>query len=192
VRHQLKTAIATQSGSGTGQLLNAAYNFGAGGRFTKATVNAIITGIAGGDIKRRDVDYVYGNADKEEVTRLNRAGTTTAYANFAYDLAGNQTQPSYPAGTTVASPSDSGSAETFDYLYDGEDRLRRVTKKVAAAVTGSEEYWYDEQGARVAVLKRDAAGAKVELRWSIGDTQAHYNATGTVTKHLRIAAYSRH
>jgi hypothetical protein len=186
MRHQLKTAIATQSGSGTGQRLNAAYNFGNGGRFTKATVNSAITGIAGGDIKRRDVDYVYGNADKEQVTRLNRAGTTTAYANFTYDLAGNQTQRSYPAGTTVASPSDSGSAETFDYLYDGEDRLRRVVKKVGpiatAVVTGSEEYWYDEQGARVAVLKRDAAGAKVELRWFIGDTQAHYNATGTVTK----------
>jgi hypothetical protein len=59
MRHQLKTAIATQSGSGTGQRLNAAYNFGAGGRFTKAKVNAAITG---GDIKRRDVDYVYGNA----------------------------------------------------------------------------------------------------------------------------------
>jgi hypothetical protein len=59
MRHQLKTAIATQSGSGTGQRLNAAYNFGAGGRFTKATVNSAITGIAGGDIKRRDV--VNGN-----------------------------------------------------------------------------------------------------------------------------------
>ena len=49
-------------------------------------------------------------------------------------------------------------------------------------VTGSEEYWYDEQGARVGVLKRDPAGAKQELRWFIGDTQAHYDAAGVVTK----------
>jgi hypothetical protein len=41
--HQLKAAIATQSGSGTGQSLNAAYNFGAGSRFTTATVNSAIT-----------------------------------------------------------------------------------------------------------------------------------------------------
>ena len=32
------------------------------------------------------------------------------------------------------------------------------------------------------VQKRDAAGAKTELLWFIGDTQAHYDANGNVTK----------
>jgi RHS repeat-associated protein len=183
-RHQLLTATATQSGSGTGQRLNQTFAFGAGGRFTRATVNSLIAAVAGtgSDIKRRDVDYIYGNADKEQVTQLKRSGTTTAYANYAYDDAGNQTQRSYPAGTLTASPSESGNAETFDYLYDGDDRLRRVTKRVSAVVTGSEEYWYDNGGQRIAVLKRNATGVVQELRWFIGDTQAHYDAAGVVTK----------
>jgi RHS repeat-associated protein len=122
------------------------------------------------------------SADKEQVTQLKKTGTTTAYANYAYDDAGNQTQRSYPAGTLLDSPSESGNAETFDYVYDGDDRLRRVTKRVSNVVTGSEEYWYDNGGQRIAVLKRNASGVVQELRWFIGDTQAHYDAAGVVTK----------
>ena len=32
------------------------------------------------------------------------------------------------------------------------------------------------------IVKRDAAGVKTELIWFIGDVEAHYDATGTVTK----------
>ena len=76
----------------------------------------------------------------------------------------------------------------WDYLYDGEDRLRRVTKRsvvtppVVPVVYGIEEYWYDENGARVGVLKRNGSGVVQELIWFIGDTQAHYSAAGAVTK----------
>ena len=110
----------------------------------------------------------------------NQTAASPTYASYRYDAAGNQTERYYPAGSPASG--SGASSETFLYVYDGEDRLRRVTKKVAGVVMGSEEYWYDEQGARVGVLKRDGAGTKQELRWFIGDTQAHYDGAGAVTK----------
>jgi RHS repeat-associated protein len=67
-------------------------------------------------------------------------------------------------------------------VYDGKDQLRRATKKNSANfVQGSEEYWYDPFGQRIAIVKRDAVGAKTEMIWFIGDTEAHYDAEGKIT-----------
>jgi RHS repeat-associated protein len=83
-------------------------------------------------------------------------------------------------GGQVASCTGAG-MEKLEYVYDGKDQLRRVTRKLAGVVTGSEEYWYGMAGNRVSILKRDAAGTKTEMIWFIGDTQAHYDASGAVT-----------
>src|SRR5262249_34173157 len=123
--------------------------------------------LAGGDVKPRNVSYVYGDADKERVTAL-MAGTTT-FASYTYDAAGNQLQRAYP-----------GSSDTWDYTYDGEDQLRRALQHHAGSITGSEEYWY-AVGKRFATVKRDASGAATELIWFLGDTEAHYDPTGTLT-----------
>ena len=68
---------------------------------------------------------------------------------------------------------------SWDYVYDGEDQLRRVTKRTGTTVNGSEEYWYDENGDRLAIVYRDPAGLKTGLRWFIGGTEAYYTASGT-------------
>jgi len=134
----------------------------------------------GNDVKPRNVNYVYGgptnpvSPDPEQVTALTNVADSTPYATFAYDAAGNQTQR--VIGDVA-----------WLYLYDGEDRLRRVTKKSATTpmlVYSIEEYWYDENGSRIGVLKRDGAGVAQELIWFIGDTEAHYTAAGVVSKVL--------
>ncbi len=89
------------------------------------------------------------------------AGT---YASYTYDLAGNLETRSYP-----------GTGESWDFAYDGKNQLRRATRKLNGVVTGSEEYWYNENGARQIVVKRDASGAKTGMIWFFEDVEAHYD-----------------
>jgi len=72
--------------------------------------------------------------------------------------------------------------EHWDYVYDGKNQLRRVTKKLNGVVQGSEEYWYDADNSRTLIVTRNASGAKTGARWFIGDTEAEYDATGNVTR----------
>ncbi len=129
----------------------------------------------GNDVQPRNVNYVYGGPDPEQVTALTNVSNGAAYASYVYDAAGNQSQRVM-------------GGVAWDYLYVGEDWLRRVTKRsvvtppTVPVVYGIEEYWYDENGARVGVLKRNGSGVVQELIWFIGDTQAHYSAAGAVTK----------
>ena len=174
-RHQLTHATTT-----TGTAFDAQYAFGPAGRFTNVNIAQPAAVPNGNDVKPRNVNYVYGgptnpvSPDPEQVTALTNVADSTPYATFAYDAAGNQTQR--VIGDVA-----------WLYLYDGEDRLRRVTKKSATTpmlVYSIEEYWYDENGSRIGVLKRDGAGVAQELIWFIGDTQAHYTAAGVVSKVL--------
>ncbi len=66
-------------------------------------------------------------------------------------------------------------------VYDGNDQLRRVTKKNNGNVVGSEEYWYDNDGMRVAVVKRDANGSRTETILFVGDLEAHYDNLNRLT-----------
>jgi RHS repeat-associated protein len=75
-----------------------------------------------------------------------------------------------------------GTGESWEYVYDGRDRLRRATKKLNDIVVGSEEYWYDHKGARNLIVKRDASGTKTGMTWFIGGSQAHYDAAGALTR----------
>ena len=165
LRHQLTSATAAAG------YFTANYSYGLGGRFTRATEAQTITPLpAGTEVKPRDVNYVYGGTDPEQVTALTNVSNGQTYASYTYDAAGNQLTRTYPS-----------TKESWDYVYDGKDQLRRATKKVNGVVQSSEEYWYDNDGQRIAVVKRNAAGAKTEMIWFIGDTQAHYNGAGAVT-----------
>ncbi|MFN0246110.1 MAG: toxin TcdB middle/N-terminal domain-containing protein [Kofleriaceae bacterium] len=164
-RHQLKMATSGTYFGGT-------YNYGNAGRLTSANQTRTASGILGADPRLvRNVNYAYGSTDPERVTALTNVSNGSTYASYSYDDAGNQLTRTYPA-----------SNELFEYVYDGKDQLRRVTRKLSGSITGSEEYWYDADGQRMAVLKRNASGAKTELIWFIGEAQAHYNGTGALTK----------
>jgi RHS repeat-associated protein len=166
LRHQLTSVASTTAGYFT-----ANYSYGVDGRFTRATEAQTIAPLpAGTEVKPRDVHYVYGGTDPEQATALTNVSNGQTYASYTYDAAGNQITRTYPATN-----------ESWDYVYDGQDQLRRATRKRNGVVQGSEEYWYDNDGQRIAVVKRNAAGTKTELIWFIGDTQAHYNGAGAVT-----------
>lgn len=169
-RHQLQTVDETM----LPQAFTATYGYGDAGRFTTATESA--AALPGSDVKARDVAYHYEGTDPEEVTSLTNGSGSDPYAVYTYDDEGNQTSRCY-GGTT----NGVCTGESVEYLYDGKDQLRRATKKSSGVVQGSEEYWYDEKGNRVATLKRDGSGNKTELIWFIGHAEAHYDAAGTLT-----------
>lgn len=166
-RHQLKNVAEEVLPNA----FTAAYDYGVAGRFKSANVAA--APLPNSDVKPRNVTYQYSPADPEQVIAL-KAGATT-YASYAYDSAGNQTARDYPNGAHANN-------EHWDYVYDGKNQLRRVTKKVNGVVQGGEEYWYDANNSRTLIVTRNASGAKTGARWFIGDTEAEYDATGNVTR----------
>jgi RHS repeat-associated protein len=171
-RQQLKTVTSSVAG-----YFSATYNYGLGGRFKRATEAQTISPLpAGTNVKPRDVNYIYGDADPERLTALRNASNGSTYAGYIYDAVGNLTRRCN-GGTGVSSCT----GESMDYVYDGRDQLRRATKKVNGVVQGSEEYWYGGTGDRIAVVKRDASGTKTELVWFLGDVEAHYDGAGTPT-----------
>ena len=170
-RHQLVAASSTTPGYFQGT-----YSYGNAGRLATAN-EAQSPAPLGSEVKPRNVNYVYGGTDPEQVTALTNVSGGATYASFSYDLAGNMTAKC--TGGQVATCTGAG-MEKLEYIYDGSDQLRRVTRKLAGSVTGSEEYWYGMAGNRMTIVKRGAAGAISEMIWFIGDTQAHYYPNGTV------------
>ncbi|MCW5954919.1 MAG: hypothetical protein KIT69_21905, partial [Propionibacteriaceae bacterium] len=173
-RHQITGVSETEYPSA----FTATYVYGPEGRFTEAVEAA--ASLPGSNVKPRDVVYQYGGADPEQVTALVNSSDSSKYAEYEYDAAGNQILRCEGAlsGASCSGP-------LYLFVYDGKDQLRRVTKKVSGVVTGSEEYWYDGFGQRVAVVKRDAAGDKTEMTWFLGDTQVHLDDTGA-TMHAYV------
>lgn len=141
----------------------ATYTYGLAGRFTTANENA--ASLPGGQVKPRNVVYHYAGTDPEEVTSLTQSGTN--FATYTYDLDGNQTSRTYPA-----------TGETWNFTYDGKNQLRRVVKLLNNVPQGTEEYWYDGDGARAAIVKRDSVGTKSELITFLRDVESHYDGTG--------------
>jgi RHS repeat-associated protein len=123
-------------------------------------------------------------ADPEEVWALtdnNQAGIVSV--SFDYDAIGNEVMKCLGTIVYGTDPStDVCSGEAWTYVYDGKDQLRRATHlATGASVLGSEEYWYDEDGARMAVVKRDGSGNTTEgIVWD-GPTEAHFGPTGAAT-----------
>jgi RHS repeat-associated protein len=168
LRHQLTTVLSKTAG-----YFAATYHYGDSGRFAQAKqTRTVIPAPPNADSRLiRDVTYLYEGGDPEEVTGLKNFSDGSYLATYVYDAAGNQLTRTYPA-----------TGESYEYTYDGKDQLRRVVRKIAGVVKASEEYWYDNAGNRTQVLRRDASGQKIELIWFIGDVEAHYDSTGTVTK----------
>ncbi|MBA3391790.1 MAG: hypothetical protein H0T89_04050 [Deltaproteobacteria bacterium] len=185
-RHQLTSVTSVTPG-----YFNANYYFGSAGRFTRATESQTVSPLPpGSEVKPRDVNYVYGGTDPEQVMALTNISDGTTYANYTYDPAGNQTRQCY-GGIDPETPGSVCAGEWIDFVYDGKDQLRRATKKQPGLVygseeygipVGSEEYWYDGFGQRIAVVKRDNLGVTTEMVWFIGDTEAHYDGTGALTR----------
>src|SRR3954469_24962808 len=129
LNHALTSVAATPL-----DYFDSSYSYGAGGRFERATEAQTVNPLpVGSEVKSRDVRYVYGGADPEQVTALTNVVDAQTYANYSYDAAGNQIARTYPA-----------SGESWEYVYDGKDQLRRATRKLNGVVKGSEEYWYDQ------------------------------------------------
>ena len=178
-RHQITGASETT----TAGYFNATYQYGTAGRL--AAVDVASTLPPHSSLASRNVTYQYAtgiNSDPEEVIGLANVDSS-AYARFTYDAVGNQTMRC--AGGTIVSgactPPPGGTATETDYVYDGKDQLRRATKKVNGVTQGSEEYWYDGDGHRMIAVKRDGSNAMIEMIWWIGEVEAHYDTTFTVT-----------
>jgi RHS repeat-associated protein len=162
-RHQITSVDETQLPNA----FNATYTYTDAGRFDTALESA--AALPNSDVKARDVTYVYSSTDPERVTSLKKNGVTGNFAVYTYDPPGNQ------LSRVIGS-------ERLDYVYDGSDRLRRVTRKLSGVVQGSEEYWYVDGNQRYLVVSRDAAGTKTGAKWSIGEVEAAYDATGNATR----------
>ncbi len=152
----------------------ASYAYNAAGRLT--SVQEAAATLPHSDVRPRNVTYEYRGNDPEQVTGLVDAKEGGIAWAYTYDAAGNQTMRcSGPIATGSGSCTGSDATE---YVYDGNDRLRRATRKRDGAVQGSEEYWYDGRGNRNIVVKRNASGAKTETIWFINDVEAHYDGAG--------------
>ena len=185
LRHQLTGVTETAAGGA----FSASYAYGPAGRFAQATEAALA--LPGSEVKPRDVGYRYEGTDPEEVTALVGATDGAPYANYEYDEAGNQTfrcegvmEPHHvhrPHSPIICN------GDSADFFYDGKDQMRRATKMVKKEkLKGSEEYWYDAFGQRVATLQRDKTGAPTELIWWLDDSEAHYDEAGNL---LHVYSY---
>lgn len=168
-RHQLSSVNEASTPSAFG----ATYTFGPGGRFKSASEHSDAS-LPGNEVRARDVQYEYGDSDPERLTAL----TTNhlPYASYTYDAAGNQLSRCYgtPAGGTCSNG-------LTTYVYDIKNQLRRATSISAAGIVqGSEEYWYDNDGTRIAKLRRNGSGVIVELiRFNHG-AERHYDGGGNL------------
>ena len=168
-RHQITSANETT----TPGYFTSSYTYGLAGRFTGANLAQTAPG-PGSELIPRNVTYQYGDPDPERVTALINTSNSSRFATYQYDAAGNQTSRCYGATSSPCT------GESVDFLYDGKDQLRRATKKFNGVVQGSEEYWYDQDGARVAIVRRGANGVKTETVSFLGDTEAHYGSTNAL------------
>jgi RHS repeat-associated protein len=110
-------------------------------------------------------------------------GGGTKYASYAYDPAGNQTTRCY-GGDIATCP---GEKQVF--TYDGYDQLRKALKSTGVTPQGSEDYFYDHAGQRLAVVRRNAANATTGMTWFIGPVEANYNGAGALvdtTSHIAV------
>ncbi len=159
-RHQLASVDED------GERMVAAYTFTTAGKLASAIVAG--TPAPGGELVPRKVAYEYASpADPEAVSAL-RDDQGGALRSYTYDT----------VGSMVTRSSGGGTPEEF--VYDGEDQLRRATRTGSGA--GVEEYFYDHAGQRAAVVTRDAGGAVESVRVFFGDAEVVLSPTGWVTK----------
>jgi RHS repeat-associated protein len=153
-RHQL-TNVTTSPARFT-----SSYSFTPGGRLQSANVTPNISSL-NSDVWARNVTYQYADADPEMVSSL-REGANDVLV-YTYDEAGNVTQRMLGGYT--------------DFAWDGDDKLRR-----ASVGTTAEEYFYDHDGTRVGIVKRNPG--VTEVRYFQGPLELWMNSAGTLTRRL--------
>jgi RHS repeat-associated protein len=188
-RHQLVGVSETAAGGA----FAASYQFGRAGRFTDATVTP--TALTGREVRPRNVRYVYGSADPEIVTELETpigGGQYAPYAEYEYDSVGNQTVRRYFTDASLPTPQTLGTPEQWDFVYDGEDQLRRVTTPGTNGVI--EEYWYNHEGNRALVRTRPKSGSgPITWRWFHNHTEVEWQTddlTDTTATQGQTIAYA--
>lgn len=158
-RHQLKEVKES------GGRYDAYYDFTPAGKLSHVRIEVPGTPGPGADAIPRDVDYEYASpSDPDAVSALTPVTGGTSFRSYTYDTAGNMLTRS--AGTMT---------ETF--LYDGENRLRRAQ---TGAATRTEEYFYDHDGNRVAVVSKMTLGGVENVRVFGGNSETLLSATGSI------------
>lgn len=84
-------------------------------------------------------------------------------------------------GTPLAESTDPDDVvgTAWEFVYDGDDRQRRVTHNGA-----SETYFYDHNGQRYLAVERDPLGNVARTRFFFGPTEVWYTSSGSVEKTL--------
>ncbi|MBK9034823.1 MAG: RHS repeat-associated core domain-containing protein [Myxococcales bacterium] len=169
-RHEL-TSVAE-----SGNRYTAAYTFHPSGKLNTATVCAgpLPTCVpqTGGAVLARNATYVYGSmVDPEAPTALTTPSGT--FREYAYDTVGNMSS---------VRPGATGTPITDGFSYDGDDQLRRAIKYSNGFQTGREEYYYDLDGNRRAVVTLSGLGVPTSARVFIGDAEIELTNTGAINK----------
>jgi RHS repeat-associated protein len=143
------------------------FSYSPGGRLLAADVTADASSPLA---PTRDVTHDYSGPSDPEAVDVLRNPDSSPYAEYFYDESGSIV--SRTLGT-----------DTWNFLYDGNDQQRKVTNPDGT----SETYYYDQDGARILALKRDASEVPVELRFWFGGTEIRYNGQGNVNQTLAHA-----
>jgi len=121
--------------------------------------------------QNRDVEYQYSAVEPQAVTKLVLKGTTTPWAQFAYDASGNMTSREWPLGQ----------AQTM--TWDGDDQLR----KVVSATGATESYHYDHTSNRVWARETSSNGSTLATRYWFGEVETDVAANGSAVRYLHLA-----
>lgn len=143
-----------------GDRFDADYGFTAAGKLSNVSVNVRGEPSPGSDVIPREVTYAYASpSDPEAVSALIPNGGGDPFRSYTYDTVGNMV-------------TRAGGPTSDEFLYDGEDQLRRaVITDAATSDTTTEEYFYDHTGNRTAVVTRDSANIVTSARVFLGDTE---------------------
>ena len=163
-RTSLTDVVATTQSNTTA--FSAQYRYTDGGRLDTAREDA--PPAPGGNVQPRNVTHNYQGDDPEELTSLSSNDKRHPFAaTYGYDSAGNQTSRCY--GATIRGLC---AGNGLQMIYDGKincgaSPIRRAARQ-GAVTRGSEEYWYDLDGNRNVVVKRDAKNAVSEMMVFLG------------------------
>ncbi|MEQ1729680.1 MAG: RHS repeat-associated core domain-containing protein, partial [Vicinamibacterales bacterium] len=179
-RHQLTTVTESAGKYGS------SYAFTAGGKLARATVTRTAAAATGTEMVLRDVNYAYTSpVDPEAPSALVPFAGGANLRSYSYDTVGNLMSRRNGAATVPA---------TDDFLYDGDDQLRRASKYTISGNTrtlsGVEEYYYDHDGQRAAVVTRNATNAVTAVRVFVDDTELELNPASGASNGAVVKAYA--
>jgi RHS repeat-associated protein len=141
--------------------------------------------IADPSLGNRTIDYTFDLVGN----RLSRNDSVAGLTTYAYDANNRLTQTTLSSVTTQFAYDRNGSmirrsngADTtvYDWINDGENRLRGVTT-TNGTQTKQLEFLYDAQGTRVATID-DGNRTNYLTGWSLPQVLLEYDAQGNILK----------